>query len=56
MSMNNCQDPVSLLPIDGSCHRSAGGIKRILLANKSDIALVTLESATGEISLSPLFR
>lgn len=48
--MNNCTDPVSLLPIDASCHRSAGGIKRILLANKSDIATVTVESATGEIS------
>lgn len=48
--MNNCQDPVTLLPIDGSCHRSSGGIKRILLANKSDIATVTVEEATGEIS------
>ena len=50
MSMNNCQDPVTLLPIDASCHRSAGGIKRILLANKSDIATVTVDPLTGEIS------
>lgn len=50
MSMNNCADAVTLLPIDGSCHRSAGGIKRILLANKSDIATVTLDETTGEIT------
>lgn len=49
MAYNSCAS-VTLASIDGRCDGSVGGIKRILIANKSDISTATVDSTTGKIT------
>lgn len=41
---------VTLQSIDARCHRSIGGLKRILIALRDDVVQPTADASTGEIS------
>jgi hypothetical protein len=49
MAYNSCKS-ITMSSIDAHCDSSIGGIKRILIAQRSDVTGVTLDSTTGIIT------
>lgn len=47
---NSCGTSVALNSIDARCENSIGGIKRILIANVSDVTKATVDEDTGMIT------